>query len=272
MPRQPKSGETLVQIAPIDVTASIAMTASGMFGSVEATRSPGSTPRRLSWVARILTFPARSSQDSGVTGLALRVVVEGDLARRLARQDVLGVVEQRAGEPLRARHGCPVAEDGGRLLGGDDVVVVPDGLPERAGLGHRPLPELGVAGEVQAAGLLQPGQVRGDVRARDALLRRRPEQVARLHRAGHRIAGREVHGDGRSVGVRAHTAEVRTTGGAEAMASGPSSVRAILVDDPKPQVDGAASSGGMIDIRRDVRRVPCHASPILSLKDPDAEA
>ena len=67
-PRQPKSGETLVQIAPIDVTASIAMTASGMFGSVEATRSPGRTPRRRSWVARIRTFPAKSSQSSGVTG------------------------------------------------------------------------------------------------------------------------------------------------------------------------------------------------------------
>ena len=168
----------------------------------------------------------------------LRVIVEGDLARRLAGHDVLGVVEQRAGEPLRARH-PRAAQDRSRLLDGDDVVVVPDGLPERPGLGHRPLPELGVAGELQAAGLLQPRQVRGDVRARDALLRRHPEQVAGLHRPGHRIAGGQVHGDGAD--VRAHIAEVRITGGPEAMAGRPSSARAILVANPKSLVDGMNS-------------------------------
>ena len=51
------------------VAASIAVTASGMFGSVEATRSPGWTPRFLSWVASTRTLFASSSQDSGVTGV-----------------------------------------------------------------------------------------------------------------------------------------------------------------------------------------------------------
>ncbi len=52
----------------MDVVASMAMTASGMFGSVEATRSPGWTPRSRSWVARIRTAGPSSSQYIGVTG------------------------------------------------------------------------------------------------------------------------------------------------------------------------------------------------------------
>ncbi len=67
-PRQPKSGDTLVQIAPIDVVASMAMTASGMFGSIEATRSPGWTPSSRSRVARARTLGPNSSQYIGVTG------------------------------------------------------------------------------------------------------------------------------------------------------------------------------------------------------------
>ena len=44
------------------------MTVSGMFGSVEATRSPGWTPSSRSRVARARTLGPNSSQYTGVTG------------------------------------------------------------------------------------------------------------------------------------------------------------------------------------------------------------
>jgi hypothetical protein len=44
MPWTPKSGEHDDQVAPIQLAASIPVTASGMFGSSAATRSPGRTP------------------------------------------------------------------------------------------------------------------------------------------------------------------------------------------------------------------------------------
>ena len=43
-PSTPKSGEQLDQIAPIDAAASMAITASGIFGRKPATRSPATTP------------------------------------------------------------------------------------------------------------------------------------------------------------------------------------------------------------------------------------
>ena len=42
----PKSGEQLDQMAPMLAQATIAMTASGMFGTTAATRSPRPTPSR----------------------------------------------------------------------------------------------------------------------------------------------------------------------------------------------------------------------------------
>ena len=68
-PRQPKSGEQLDQMAPMLVVASIAMTACGMFGRQDATRSPGRTPSSRSRVASTRTWPARVSQGSPASGV-----------------------------------------------------------------------------------------------------------------------------------------------------------------------------------------------------------
>ena len=69
-PRQPKSGEQLAQMAPMAVVASIAMTVCGMFGMIETTRSPGTTPSSRSRLARIRTWPANSSHGSPASGVA----------------------------------------------------------------------------------------------------------------------------------------------------------------------------------------------------------
>jgi hypothetical protein len=69
MPRSPKSGEQLVQIAPMLVVASMAITVCGMFGMQEATRSPGRMPRARNWVARTRTPLASSGQDKPVSGV-----------------------------------------------------------------------------------------------------------------------------------------------------------------------------------------------------------
>ena len=51
MPSVPKSGEQLDQTAPSHVVANIAITASGMFGKMAATRSPLPIPKFLNSAA-----------------------------------------------------------------------------------------------------------------------------------------------------------------------------------------------------------------------------
>src|SRR6184192_2764629 len=63
-----KSGEQHAQIAPMAVVASIAIMVSGMFGIQATTRSPGSSPRARSSVARVRTRLPSASQLKAVSG------------------------------------------------------------------------------------------------------------------------------------------------------------------------------------------------------------
>jgi len=121
--------------------------------------------------------PGQAGQRGG-----LRLVVEGVLAGPLVAQDVLCVVQPGAGEPLGAGHG-PGPEDRGRRRRGLDAAVVPDGLPEAVEVGHRPVPELGIAAEVMAAVPAEPAGERRHVGAADPVGSRRPQQVALADRA-----------------------------------------------------------------------------------------
>ena len=128
---------------------------------------------------------------------ALGLVVQRVLARLLAAQHVLGVVQPGPGEPVRARHG-PAAEDRGRRRRGLDAAVVPDRLPEAVQVGHRPAPQRVVAVELVPALAGEPPDERGDVGAGDPVRARRPQQVTlanlalRLHIADGAIACRKA--------------------------------------------------------------------------------
>ena len=101
---------------------------------------------------------------------------------------MLGVVEPRAGEPLRARHRAAPQYAAGRR-GCGDAEVVPDRLPEGPEIGDRPAPERIVAVEVQAALAAEPAGERRQVRPGHLVRAGGPQQVA--------VAGVGVHtGDG----------------------------------------------------------------------------
>ena len=86
----------------------------------------------------------------------------------LAGEDVLGVVEAGAGEPLGARH--PAAAEGALVVTvGLNAEEVPDRGPEGLEVVYRPAPELVVVGEAQAALGLQPAHVLAQARALDQL-------------------------------------------------------------------------------------------------------
>src|SRR4029078_3648178 len=81
----------------------------------------------------------------------LRVGEDGDLAGvPVAAEHVLRVVQPRAGAPLRARHRAG-AEDALVRHARPDPEEVPQRGPEALEVGDRPLPELVVAREVEAA-------------------------------------------------------------------------------------------------------------------------
>jgi hypothetical protein len=112
--------------------------------------------------------PGQPLQGDGFAGEQQRVPA-GPLAlpgpgAPLVPQDVLGVVEPGAREPLGAGHGAAAEHRGGRR-GRPDAAVVPDGLPEAVQIGDRPPPQGVVAGEFVAAGLAEPAGEAGDVRA-----------------------------------------------------------------------------------------------------------
>jgi hypothetical protein len=64
MPSAPKSGEHDDQTAPIDAAPSAAMTASAVFGTMPATRSPSLTPACESAAAALPTSARSSPNDS----------------------------------------------------------------------------------------------------------------------------------------------------------------------------------------------------------------
>jgi hypothetical protein len=106
-------------------------------------------------IADLLTKLGRGQGDRR-TGLAVgehdRLVV----GQPGHAQDVLGVVDGRAGEPLRPRHPGAPGQHTRRRVVGDDLEVVPDRLPERGQVVDGPLPERRVIRELQAARPLQP--------------------------------------------------------------------------------------------------------------------
>ena len=109
----PNSGAQLDQMAPRLAVASSPTTASGMFGTMAATRSPRPTPRRRRPSAAAATDDRSSSHEIARTGRALRGGQQRRPVRRGAREDRLRVVERRALEPSGARHRC-VGEEPGR--------------------------------------------------------------------------------------------------------------------------------------------------------------
>ena len=101
-------------------------------------------------------------------GTKLGGVPNRDGRRVAPAEDVLRVVEARTGEPLGARHRAR-PEHALVRLGSMDVEELPDGDPERLDLRHRPVPEVVVAGRLDAARLRQPAGVprdRGTLEAR----------------------------------------------------------------------------------------------------------
>ena len=105
-----------------------------------------------------------------------RLVVQGVLAGPLAAQHVLRVVQPGPGEPVGAGHG-PGTENRRRRDRGLDAAVIPDRLPEAVKVGHRPVPQRVITGEVKPALTGKPAGERGDVGAVGPIRPRRPQQI-----------------------------------------------------------------------------------------------
>ena len=100
----------------------------------------------------------------------------------VAAEHVLGEVQRRAREPLRARH---LARAEHPLVRGvrADAEVVPDRGPEALDVGHRPAPELVVAREVEPALETQPLDVPAHLESPAPVRRRRPDRLSLDHAA-----------------------------------------------------------------------------------------
>ncbi len=147
-------------------------------------------------VAALHAEAAQPRGEGGDLGAQLGPAQLGELAqlggvqdRRLgvllAGEDVLGVVEAGAGEPLRAGH-LARCEDLRPVAVGPHVEEVPDRPPEPLEVVDRPAPELLVPVEPQPPLGLQPAHVLGQSRALDQLGRRLPELFGRP--SGHSVA------------------------------------------------------------------------------------
>ena len=121
--------------------------------------------------------------------LALRQVQHRGGARPLVPQHVLRIVGVRAGKPARARHLARL-QHGPVGRRGDAAIAVPDGLPEGFELRDRPVPERVIVLEMKATLLREPVHERRDVRARDALGRRCPEEVTFFDHLAPSIVGK----------------------------------------------------------------------------------
>ena len=127
----------------------------------------------------------------------LRVRDDGDRVHVLvAAEHVLGVVQPRAGEPLRAGHLARAEHALVRRVRAD-LEVVPDRRPEALEVGDRPAPERVVVREVEAALAAQPLEVAADLESLAHVRRRRPEDLPLDRRAaGERVARRSRHEHG----------------------------------------------------------------------------
>ncbi len=101
----------------------------------------------------------------------------------LMAQCMLCIIQQRAGEPLRAGHIAP-AEDPLVRLGGLNSEIVPKRAPEAIQVIDRPLPQCRVGIEAPAA-RRKPTKIMRQMRPLDALRARSPQQVAFLNRIRH---------------------------------------------------------------------------------------
>ncbi len=157
---------------------------------------------------------AQAGRDRGDLGRQLAPAQLGQLAqlrrvddRRLGvvavAEDVLGVVEPRAGEPLGAGH-LALGEDRRRLAVGLDVEEVPDRPPERVEVVDRPAPQLLVAREPQAALGLEPAHELGQPRPLDHLRGRLPEQIPSSRGAHRSLIPDGERGKDAAGGTRTH--------------------------------------------------------------------
>ena len=97
-----------------------------------------------------------------------------------AAKEVLGEVEAGSREPARPRHPIRVREDGVALRGRDDPAEVPDAVPERGGLRHRPGVKGRVVRRLHPVALAHEGGEAGEPRPLDVLGARRPQRL--VHR------------------------------------------------------------------------------------------
>jgi hypothetical protein len=96
-------------------------------------------------------------------------------------QDMLGIIQGCAREPARARHFAR----GKNLIGGlmkSNLKKIGNGTLETIEIGGRPIPELLVVGEFQAAGFSQPARVAGHIALGGSFGIRLPEKFAPRHR------------------------------------------------------------------------------------------
>ena len=99
-----------------------------------------------------------------------------------APEEVLGEVEARVRKPARARHPIRVRENGAALRFGEDLAEVPDAVPERGGLRHRPGMEGRVVRHLDPVALAHVGGETGDPRPLDLLRARLPQRPAHRSR------------------------------------------------------------------------------------------
>ena len=142
-----------------------------------ATRSPGSTPSPRSADAAARDLIAQLAPAERVELAQLGGVLDRQPLGGLAGEQVLGVVEPGAGEPIGARH-LVAREHRPVRRRGANREEVPDRGPELLEVADRPAPErVVVAAESQSALGLEPAHVAGHVRALDRLGRGLPEQL-----------------------------------------------------------------------------------------------
>ena len=184
----PNSGAHDDQTAPSDAVASRPITASGTLGRNAATRSPRLTPSRCR-PARQRATASRSSSAVRSTGSRdcdrpITTTSDGSLPGH--RERVFGVVDRGTREPARARH-PGLCQRGSRRRRGPDAEVVPDRLPEGAGIVDRPAPCGVVAVEREPPLGRQPVEIATHPRALAGVAGRAPEDL------GDRI-GQTLHG------------------------------------------------------------------------------
>ena len=93
-----------------------------------------------------------------------------------AAQQVLGVVEPRLGEPLRAGHAVTVDQRVFAARLGDDAAEVPEGRPEIAGRADRPVVERRIVGEAHAVASFDEVGEGGQIGLRPAFGRGGPQR------------------------------------------------------------------------------------------------